>query len=78
VGAAIAAGSQDENGICALLVNPANIISVIILSMFILSINVKKFHDPKFNIQAILIKIATSPIRFINIVNIPALLEDKF
>lgn len=75
VGAAMAAGSQAENGIWALLVNPAVIINkliVVINILFWLYIN-KKFHDPILNIHVIAIIIATSPIRFDRAVSIPAL-----
>jgi len=68
VGAAIAAGSQIEKGICALLVNAAHInnIGARLPPMW-------KDQEPLLNITPTNNKIITSPKRFINTVTIPEL-----
>lgn len=78
VGAAMAAGSQAEKGIWALLVMAATIISV---GSHKLSDRIEsKFHiiilkSPTIENQAIDKRIHTSPTRLVNTVNIPALLD---
>ena len=79
VGAAIAAGSQAEKGIWALLVIAARIIKV--YSKFLLNNSVPaatqnaKFISPPILNQAILMSKHTSPTRFLKTVSIPALLD---
>lgn len=72
VGAAIAAGSHLEKGICALFVIAATMISMedhcIISEFHLLIIN----QCPWLNINAIVINSITSPTRFLNAVIIPA------
>lgn len=72
VGAAIAAGSQLEKGICALLVIAAKVIEIQIindkLDSHILIIN----QCPWFKDQATDRRIITSPIRLVRAVIIPA------
>lgn len=72
MGAAIAAGSQLENGIWALLVMAATVIEKIIIEekelIDILVIN----QCPWFTDHAIESKISTSPIRFLRAVIMPA------
>ncbi len=72
VGAAIAAGSQLEKGICADFVEAAIIIKIP-KSGSLLSFHIDIMDQcPKFNIRAIASKIITSPTRFISAVIIPA------
>lgn len=75
VGAAIAAGSQAEKGIWALLVILAKITKKIIKGSLIKVEIYIKFQPPSAAISAITKRIATSPIRFDIAVIIPALLE---
>jgi len=72
VGASIAAGSQLENGIWALFVIPAIVKDIMIKEdiSFVQILIIIQF--PLCSNQAILIKINTSPIRFVRAVNIPA------
>ena len=75
----MAAGNQAEKGIWALLVMAAKIARQQIT--FILSSPleiIKKFQEPNSTIAAILNKIATSPIRFLRAVIIPAPLDFSF
>lgn len=76
VGAAIAAGSQALNGICALLVHEASII--INRGRKSIFCKEKKFHDPSYEDNAIDIIIDTSPIRFLKIVIVPAFNDELF
>lgn len=69
VGAAIAAGSQAENGNCALFVHEAIINNVKIKPEFILT--KKKLHEEVIKIIAIEIIIKASPTRFDKIVIVP-------
>lgn len=64
VGAAIAVGSQDEKGICALFVLDANKIKIE-ERMEILSLGklIMKFNDPIDQVKAIAAIIKKSPIR---------------
>jgi hypothetical protein len=76
VGAAIAAGSHLENGICALFVMAATIIKIIcdevrsicclVTLIFII------YQCPWFSVSAIAIKSKASPTRFDRAVNMPA------
>jgi len=76
VGAAIAAGNQAEKGIWALLVIAAKINKEI---KRVLLVRIKlKLKEDSLNISAIAIRIATSPIRFLITVSMPALAEDSF
>jgi len=78
VGAAIAAGNQLENGICALFVIAAHVINITCginhLDGYILIIS----QWPWLRVIAIANKIATSPSRFVKAVNILAAIEDGF
>jgi len=80
VGAAMAAGSQAEKGIWALLVIAATISSTFNInhSSVKKSPYNTKFHLPSLLISPILSRIATSPIRLDRIVNIPALADFSF
>jgi hypothetical protein len=71
VGAAIAAGSQLEKGICALFVIAATIRARLIISEKELVWGNKKFQYPRFRPHAIEIKIRTSPMRLVRAVIIP-------
>lgn len=71
MGAAIAAGSQLEKGIWALLVIAATVINVASQKDWLVSQKNIMFHW-LFRAQAIEIKISTSPIRFVRAVIIPA------
>ena len=74
VGAAMAAGSQDENGIWALLVQ-ADTIKIKTSALFKGALcTVKKIndHDPVDDIIATQINRPTSPIRFVRAVIMPA------
>jgi len=75
VGAAIAAGSQAENGICALFVQAEIIIKKInTLDKFISELFKNKYvQSPKKNIREREIKRPTSPNRLVRAVIIPAL-----
>lgn len=71
VGAAIAAGSHEENGTWALFVIAANIKSIAkMLGIVVLRVNAFQWLLNKMNL--IEIKISTSPIRLVNAVIIPA------
>lgn len=72
MGAAIAAGSHLENGICALLVIAATTIKKIVALDKECSHILKMFQWPWFKVHAIEIKSRTSPIRFVRAVIIPA------
>lgn len=72
VGAAIAAGSQEEKGIWALLVIAAIIIRRVIHLVSGLFSEWMINQCPEFSIKAILSKIRTSPIRLVNAVIMPA------
>lgn len=78
VGAAMAAGSQLENGICALLVMAATIMAITwyfnVEVSHILVIN----QCPWFSVHAIARRSITSPIRFVNAVIIPAPSDFEF
>lgn len=81
VGAAIAAGSQAEKGIWALLVTLAKIINTAgnlkeVIKLF--SIENIKFQLPISTIKPIISKIATSPRRLVMAVIIPAALDLGF
>lgn len=79
VGAAIAAGNQAENGICALLVIAAKIAKQQITFILLSPLDtIRKFQEPNSTIPAILNRIATSPIRFLRAVIIPAPLDFSF
>jgi hypothetical protein len=72
VGAAIAAGNQLENGICALFVMAAKVIAKI---WYIFSSNThmcKIFQCPWFSVHAMARSSITSPIRLVRAVTIPA------
>ena len=78
VGAAIAAGSQAENGIWALLVIAASVITAAPIWAELKGVSRacrKKFHVPSERVRAIRIKIATSPTRLVRAVTIPALYD---
>jgi hypothetical protein len=81
VGAAIAAGSQLEKGICALLVKAARVIikkktGVVVPPP---SLGIKKMDQDILDIKiAIPLIIKTSPTRLVRIVIIPALNETLF
>lgn len=72
VGAAIAAGSQVENGICALLVMAAIIIVVAINTLIEKDLK-EKFQCPAINAHEIARINKASPIRLVKAVIIPAL-----
>lgn len=72
VGAAIAAGSQLENGICALFVIAATIIAADCQLNDCDSHMWIMFHCPWFSVHAIDRSSMTSPIRFVRAVIIPA------
>ena len=73
VGAAIAAGNQAENGIWALLVKEARIISRLAkIKLFLSPIHATNLQSPKLIIQAIPTRINTSPTRLESTVNVPA------
>jgi hypothetical protein len=69
VGAAMAAGSHAENGICALLVMAARVMSIIVIVMFDFD---RIIQFAGFSIIAILKIMHTSPIRLESTVIIPA------
>jgi len=73
VGAAIAAGSQAEKGICALFVMAAIIIITIIIREKFVLFKIRISHVPVEDSKAILTRISTSPIRLDKTVSIPAL-----
>jgi hypothetical protein len=75
VGAAIAAGNQAENGICALFVIEATIINKITRTE---EVDSNRFHEFAFNKMAILRIIQVSPIRFDRTVIMPALNDLAF
>ena len=72
VGAAMAAGNHEENGICALFVIAARIIVIIINELTGVSIIWIIDHWAWFKVQPILRRRAASPIRFLRAVIIPA------
>lgn len=72
VGAAIAAGSHLENGICALLVIAATMIVKICGQRCGDSHICIMFQCPWARVNAIAIRIITSPIRLVSAVIIPA------
>jgi hypothetical protein len=72
VGAAIAAGSHLEKGICALLVQPATMIAITCIAIIGVCHICVIVQWPWFRVIAIAIRIITSPIRFIRAVTIPA------
>ena len=72
VGAAIAAGSQLEKGICALLVIAATIMAQAIAEAMGLCQKYRIFQWPWESAQPTLSKIITSPMRLARIVNMPA------
>lgn len=75
VGAAIAAGNQAENGIWALLVIAAKIIKLLVAVPIGPSLaNSSLERLPNWEVTAIMIRIATSPTRFVTAVSMPALL----
>lgn len=76
VGAAIAAGSQAENGIWALLVQAAmtSISKRTGVRLEVMAIE-KKFHDPVLRNSPIAKRKSTSPTRLLRMVSIPALLD---
>lgn len=78
MGAAIAAGSQAEKGIWALLVIPAIVTRAQTKMEISLGLKKIKFQEPIVKSNPILIKIQTSPIRFLKTVSIPALQELSF
>lgn len=72
VGASIAAGSQLEKGIWALLVIPAMVKDIIMIEEYSFIQTLVMIQFPFCRSQAILTKIKTSPIRFVKAVNMPA------
>lgn len=78
VGAAIAAGSQLEKGICALFVIAATVIAIVILAERGDVQKNKMFQWPWERAHAILRRIITSPTRLARIVNIPAAKDFAF
>lgn len=72
MGAAIAAGSQLEKGIWALLVIAASVIVSIMRGVILFSFMLIINQCPWFRAQAIEIRIMASPIRFVSAVIIPA------
>lgn len=68
----MAAGSQLENGICALFVIAATISARLIIKENGLAYGNKKFQNPRLMPHAIEIKISTSPTRLVRAVIIPA------
>lgn len=68
----MAAGSQEENGIWADLVNPATRINILTQIIELFSHKTKIDQCPRFSMNTIDIRIITSPIRFIRAVIIPA------
>lgn len=75
VGAAIAAGNHLENGIWALLVIAATTKTknIVILPTILDEDKIPKLYNPELPQIPIVIKIATSPKRFVKAVNILAL-----
>lgn len=79
VGAAIAAGSHLENGICALFVIAAKVIIAIWRILFIFSVLIWIiFQWPWDRVHPIDRRMATSPIRFVIAVTSPALSDLEF
>lgn len=74
VGAAMAAGNQEEKGIWALFVNLAKAKMYMKCNQSVLSNKAVrlKLALPKYNLNEIPTIIITSPIRFLRAVNIPA------
>lgn len=78
VGAAIAAGSQAEKGIWALLVIAARVIPTALTIKGLAGSSkaeITKFHLPCESMRAIKTRMATSPIRLVSAVIIPALYD---
>lgn len=78
MGAAIAAGSQAENGIWALLVIAAIMIKIATGIVFLFKEMRRKFQEELLNRMATANKIVASPIRLDSAVSIPAALDLLF